>query len=192
MTVAASATAERKTFGHLSYRVATRRQSFSRPNMISIRLRRLSRRLSSFTGLPRDFRPGMRGFMPLSLQRFSEPVGVIASISQQPLRLRQAAQQGRSAGIVADLACGHEEAERAPIGIGGGMQLGVHAALRSADQTAALVFGPPFSTAGWSPRGAPSGRSRRSSPSSGWRPRRPGHPSSGRRPLCHSTASSDC
>ncbi len=41
MTVAASAIAERKTFGHLSYRVATRRQSLSLPNMISIRLRRL-------------------------------------------------------------------------------------------------------------------------------------------------------
>ena len=41
MTSAASAMAERKTFGHRSYRVATRRQSFSLPNMISIRLRRL-------------------------------------------------------------------------------------------------------------------------------------------------------
>ena len=41
ITVAARATAERNTFGHLSYRVATRRQSFRRPNMISILLRRL-------------------------------------------------------------------------------------------------------------------------------------------------------
>jgi len=41
ITVAARATAERKTFGHLSYRVATRRQSFNLPNMISILLRRL-------------------------------------------------------------------------------------------------------------------------------------------------------
>ncbi len=38
---AARAIAERKTLGHLSYRVATRRQSFNLPNMISIRLRRL-------------------------------------------------------------------------------------------------------------------------------------------------------
>ena len=37
MTVAASVIAERKTFGHLSYRVATRRQSFNLPNMISTR-----------------------------------------------------------------------------------------------------------------------------------------------------------
>ena len=41
MTVAARAMADRKVIGHLSYRVATRRQSLRRPNMISIRLRRL-------------------------------------------------------------------------------------------------------------------------------------------------------
>lgn len=40
-TVAASAIAERKTFGHLAPRVATRRQSLSRLNMIPMRLRRL-------------------------------------------------------------------------------------------------------------------------------------------------------
>lgn len=40
MTVAPRAKADRKTFGHLSYRVATLRQSLSRPNMISILLRR--------------------------------------------------------------------------------------------------------------------------------------------------------
>jgi hypothetical protein len=41
MTIAANAIADRKTFGHLSYLVATRRQSFSLPNIISIRLRLL-------------------------------------------------------------------------------------------------------------------------------------------------------
>ena len=40
-TVAASMMAEKKVSGHRSYRVATRRQSFSLPNMISMRLRRL-------------------------------------------------------------------------------------------------------------------------------------------------------
>ncbi len=40
-TVAASMIAEKKVSGHRSYRVATRRQSFNRPNMISMRLRRL-------------------------------------------------------------------------------------------------------------------------------------------------------
>jgi len=33
--------AEKKAFGHLSYLVATRHQSLSLPNMISIRFRRL-------------------------------------------------------------------------------------------------------------------------------------------------------
>ncbi len=40
-TVAASMIAEKKVSGHRSYRVAMRRQSFNRPNMISMRLRRL-------------------------------------------------------------------------------------------------------------------------------------------------------
>ena len=60
-TVAASARAEKKTVGQRSYRVATRRQSLRRPNMISMRLRRLYRRLSYLTGKDRDFRPGMQG-----------------------------------------------------------------------------------------------------------------------------------
>ena len=52
--------AERKTFGHLSYRAATRRQSLSLPHMISIRLCRLERRLSYFTGFLRCLRLGMQ------------------------------------------------------------------------------------------------------------------------------------
>ena len=43
MTVAARAMAEKKVFGQRSYRVATRLQSLSLPNMISMRLRRLYR-----------------------------------------------------------------------------------------------------------------------------------------------------
>jgi hypothetical protein len=35
------AMADKKTFGHLSQRVAALRQSFQRPNMVSMRLRRL-------------------------------------------------------------------------------------------------------------------------------------------------------
>ena len=78
---------------------------------------------------------------PFVFQRFPKPVGIIASVCQQPFRRGQTAQQGRRAGVVADLACGHEEADRAAIGIGDGMQLGVHAASRAADQT---VAGSPF------------------------------------------------
>ena len=60
-------------------------------------------------GLP----TGDTGPYPFVLQRISESVGVIAPVSQQPFRLRRAAQPGRSAGIVDDLAYGHEEADRA-------------------------------------------------------------------------------
>ena len=52
--------------------------------------------------------------------------------------------QCRRAGVIADLACGHEKPDWTAIGIGNGMQLGVHAALRAADQTAPLVARPPF------------------------------------------------
>ena len=95
-------------------------------------------------GLPRDFRPGNAGLYPFVFQRFSEPVSVITPVGQQPLRLWQAAQQRRRAGVIADLACGHEEPDRTTIGIGDGVQLGVHAALGSTDQTAPLVAWPPF------------------------------------------------
>jgi hypothetical protein len=87
---------------------------------------------------------GNAGPYPLVFQRFPEPISVITAVGEQPLRLWQVAQQGRRTGIVADLPCGHEEADRAAIGIGDGMQLGVHAALRAADQTASLVAWPPF------------------------------------------------
>src|SRR5690606_24191969 len=81
---------------------------------------------------------------PLVFQRFPEPVSVITAVGQQPVRLWQAAQQGRRAGVVTDLARGHEEADRASIGVGNGVQLGVHAAFRPADQTSPLVAGSPF------------------------------------------------
>jgi hypothetical protein len=60
------AMAEKKVSGQRSYRVATRLQSFRRPNMISMRLRRLYFRLSDLTVFFRDARPGMQSFIPLS------------------------------------------------------------------------------------------------------------------------------
>lgn len=66
MTVAASAMAERKTFGHPSWRVAIRRQSLIRPNMISMRWRRRYRRLSYLIGAVRDSRGGMQARILLS------------------------------------------------------------------------------------------------------------------------------
>lgn len=64
MTFAARAIVEKKTFGHLSHLVATRRQSLSLPDMISIRFQRLYRRLSYCTDAFRCRRPGMHGRSP--------------------------------------------------------------------------------------------------------------------------------
>ena len=135
------------------------------------------------------------GLYPLVFPRISEPACIIAPVCQKPVRRRQATQKGGCARVVADLACG-PAVMRSRIG------------RPSASATAcSLVFmpplvrpirrplwspDPPFSTAGWSPCDVPSGRWRRSSPSSARSPRRPGHPSSGRRRPCRSTASTGC
>lgn len=63
----------------------------------------------------------------LVLQRFSKPVGIIAPVGEQPLCPGQAAEGSCRAGLVANLACGHEEADRPPFGIGDSLQFGVHA-----------------------------------------------------------------
>lgn len=77
-------------------------------------------------------------------QRFSKPIGITPLVGQQTLRLWQAAQLCPRAGLLADLACGHEEPDRTAIGIGDSMHLGVLAALRAVDQTAPLVAWPPI------------------------------------------------
>ena len=45
-----------------------------------------------------------------------EPVNVVAAIIEQPLGFRQIVQRSCSAGVIADLPSGHEEAERAAVG----------------------------------------------------------------------------
>jgi hypothetical protein len=52
----------------------------------------------------------------------------------QQSRFGQIVEQGRRAGVVADLARRDEEAQRAAVGIGDGVKLGVHAALGPPDQ----------------------------------------------------------
>lgn len=76
----------------------------------------------------------------LGLQGVSEPICVIAPVAQQPLRLRQAVQQGGSAGVVADLARCHEQADRASIRVGHSVQLGVQAAFGASDQPPETPF----------------------------------------------------
>ncbi|MPL96457.1 hypothetical protein SDC9_42638 [bioreactor metagenome] len=91
-----------------------------------------------FAGLP----TGDADLYPLVFQRFSEPVSVIASVGEQPPRLRQAAQQRRRASIIADLPGGHVEPDRPPLRIRDSVQLGVHATFGSSD----LARSPPFLT----------------------------------------------
>ncbi len=79
------AIAEKKVSEQGSYRVATRLQSLSLPNMISIRLRREYRRLACLTGFLRDFRSGMQTFIPLS---FNESLNQSASCLLLPFLRR--------------------------------------------------------------------------------------------------------
>src|SRR6056297_3541837 len=116
--VAARAIAERKVSGHRSYRVATRRQSLMRPNMISIRLRRLYRRLSYFTVFLRDFRPGMQTFIPLS---FKASRSQSASYPRSPKSQSAFGRLLSCAGVIADLSSRHEEPDRAALRISDGM-----------------------------------------------------------------------
>ena len=77
--------------------------------MISI----LLRRLSCLIGLPRDFRPGIM-VLTRCLSNFLEPVGIMAPVGQQPLRLWQIARQGCRTHVVAYLACRHEFDDHPP------------------------------------------------------------------------------
>jgi hypothetical protein len=60
--------------------------------MISIRLRRLYRRLSYLTGWSRDFPTRDARFDTLRLQGISKPVGVVAPVAQEPARFWQIVQ----------------------------------------------------------------------------------------------------
>jgi len=62
----------------------------------------------------------------------------------KPFRVWKASQQGRLASVVAHLNRGHEEPDRAAIGVGNGMQFSIHAALCATDQTAFLAAWLPF------------------------------------------------
>jgi hypothetical protein len=77
---------------------------------------------------------------PFVFQRISEPIGIVATIrcrAQHPFCRRQAAQQICRANVVADLACGHDEVDRAAVFISDSMQFGVRTD---------PWFAPPFGT----------------------------------------------
>ena len=87
-----------------------------------------------FDDLVAGFATGDAGGGALFLQSIAEPVGIIATISEQSLGFGKFIQQSGGADIIADLPCGHEETDRAGVRIGNGMELGVHAAFRASDQ----------------------------------------------------------
>lgn len=106
-----------------SERVATRRQSFDRPNTISIRSRRLS-------------------LYPFVFQRLPEPIGIIGP--GRPKARQQAAQKRGRSRMIGELTCCHQDPDRTAMGIGYSMRFGVQAAFGSAGQTAPLVASPRF------------------------------------------------
>lgn len=96
MIVALRAIAEKKTFGHRLYCLATRRQSFGLPNMIQTQLRRFWRRLSYLTDFLLSLRLRLNACIHF-FKRFSESDGVIAPITKQPFHLGQVAHSARDA-----------------------------------------------------------------------------------------------
>jgi len=53
----------------------------------------------------------------------------MAAVTKQPIDIRQAAQKGPCADIVADVSGGHEQVERTPLAVAESMKLRVHPAL---------------------------------------------------------------
>lgn len=86
------------------------------------------------------FLAGDAGSNALVLQRFPEPVGIVAAITEKPFEVRQAAEQSPCADIFADLSCGDEQVDRPPLAVADGVQLIVHAAFGSTDQATAHPF----------------------------------------------------
>jgi hypothetical protein len=78
----------------------------------------------------------------LVLRGFTKPVRVIAWVGQKPLRRWKTAQQCCRAGIIADLACGHEEADWSAILIRDSMQFGP--SRRLCQSSAGQQFMPPL------------------------------------------------
>ena len=131
--------AESKAIGQRSYRVATRRQSLSLPIMISIRLRRLQRRLSYLTVFFRFFRQGLHARIALSFNAtWNQSVPVRGPRAAS--RHWQAAEQCSSADIVTHMASGDKEAERSALAVADGVELGFHAAFGATDWTSRAPF----------------------------------------------------
>ena len=67
------------------------------------------------------------GAYPFVFQRFSDPIGVIARIPEQPFDIGQAAHQWPRADVIADLSGSDKEIDWTSLAVTHGMQFGVHA-----------------------------------------------------------------
>lgn len=137
MAFAAKAMAERSTFGHPSWSVATRLQSVKRRNMVSRRLRRLYRRLSFVAALPRQLRPGMQCVNSISTRALRKPIYIIATIPKRPVGGSQLTHKRSRPFVVAHLADGHKEPNGVPTRVGQSMQLCVLTTFGRPDQVLA-------------------------------------------------------
>jgi hypothetical protein len=129
MTVAA---AEKRSTGHLLLRMAPRPQSFRRPNMISIRLRRLYRLLPYLTDRSRDLRLRGQGSIPFVGKAHLNQSASYPRLPKSALLADRPAALSNRCGR--RLASGYEEAERAAVSVGDSMKLRVHDAFRAPDQ----------------------------------------------------------
>lgn len=66
-------------------------------------------------------------------ERFTEPVAVVAAVSDQDVGLGQCREHGCGAAIVADLAFGQKQDQRFALAVTNGVQLGVQATLGTSD-----------------------------------------------------------
>ncbi len=80
------------------------------------------------------------GAYPLVLQRFSEPVSVVAAIPEHTFDAWQPAERCPRADIIAHLPGGDELVDRSSLAVTDCVQLGVHATFGATDQ----AFTPPF------------------------------------------------
>ncbi len=76
--------------------------------------------------------PGNAGLCALVRKGLSEQIHVISSVSEEPLGLWLAVDQGSSAGMIAQVTCGDDETDRRSADVCDRVQSDVHAALGTA------------------------------------------------------------
>lgn len=95
----------------------------------------------------RCFRRKAAGISAFIFQWASEPVGVMASVSERPVDIRQAARATRS-GRCRYLTGAHEQSDRPAVAVAERVQRGVHAIFGAPDQATTLEMAGPASGPG--------------------------------------------